>query len=111
MEKAIKHPISRQDFLQRMGVIGAASILAPFIPEVRGEGKVRSRIKVAIIGCGSVSTQYLPHLSKADYVELVSACDIIPERAQAAALKYNIPHHYPSIDKLRRSPLSSPPAT
>lgn len=58
------------------------------------------KIRVAVIGCGSVSGQYLPHLSKSPYVELVSACDIIYERAQQRAKEYNIPNHYPHIDQL-----------
>ena len=99
MEGPANHSISRQEFLQRMGTIGAASILAPFESNATN-GKPATRIKVAIIGCGSVSTQYLPHLSKAEQVELVSTCDIIPERAQTAATKYGIKNHYPSIEKL-----------
>ena len=51
-----------------------------------------------------VSTQYLPHLSKSPYVELVSACDIIPERAIQRAKEYNIPNHYPHIDKMLQGP-------
>jgi predicted dehydrogenase len=43
---------------------------------------------------------YLPHLSKSPHVELVSACDIIPERARAQAEKFKIPNHYPHIDKM-----------
>lgn len=58
------------------------------------------RIRVGVIGCGSVSHSYLPHLSKCPYVELVSACDIRPERAKAQAEKYSIPHQYPHINKL-----------
>jgi predicted dehydrogenase len=58
------------------------------------------RIRVAVIGCGSVSNMYLPHLSKSPYVELVSACDIRPERAKAQAEKYRIPNQYPHIDQL-----------
>src|SRR5688500_12634090 len=38
------------------------------------------RVKVGVIGCGSVSNVYLPHLAKSPHVELVSACDIRPER-------------------------------
>jgi predicted dehydrogenase len=49
---------------------------------------------------GSVSNAYLPHLSKSPHVELVSACDIIPERARVQAEKFKIPNHYPHIDKL-----------
>jgi predicted dehydrogenase len=43
---------------------------------------------------------YLPHLSKSPWVELVSTCDIIPERARTAAENYGITHHYPHIDRL-----------
>lgn len=68
------------------------------------EGLARStsgkKIKVGVIGCGSVSTQYLPHLSKSPFVELVSCCDIIYERAQTRAKEYTIPNAYPHIDKL-----------
>lgn len=99
MERSDKDMMTRQRFLERMGVIGAASILSPFMASV-GEAGVAAKVKVAIIGCGSVSTQYLPHLSKSEHVELVSTCDIIPERAAAAAKKYGIANHYPSIEKL-----------
>jgi predicted dehydrogenase len=47
-----------------------------------------------------VSGQYLPQLTKSPFVEVVSVCDIRPERAKRQAEKYNIPHHYPHIDKL-----------
>lgn len=100
MKAATFKRMSRQDFLQRMGLIGAASILSPFVASARIPYEAATKVRIAIIGCGSVSTQYLPHLSKAEHVELVSTCDIIPERAKAAATKYGIPNHYPSIDKL-----------
>src|SRR5262245_1652841 len=63
------------------------------------EGKAK-RVRVAVIGCGSVSGVYLPHLTKCPYVELVSACDIIPERAKDRAEKFKIPNQYPHIDKM-----------
>lgn len=99
MKTSNDHSINRQEFLRYMGLIGAASILSPFV----GTANVltaNKKVKVGIIGCGSVSTQYLPHLSRADHVELVSTCDIIPERASAAAKKYGLANHYPSIEKL-----------
>ncbi len=43
---------------------------------------------------------YLPDLSKCAYVELVSTCDIKPERSVKAAEKYNIPNHYPHINNM-----------
>src|SRR5262249_10472686 len=59
-----------------------------------------AKVRVGVIGCGSVSHSYLPHLAKCRHVELVSACDIIPERAKAQAEKFKIPNHYPHIDKM-----------
>lgn len=51
-----------------------------------GAGVSQSKkIRVALIGCGSVSTQYLPNMSKSPFIELVSVCDIVPERADKAS--------------------------
>jgi predicted dehydrogenase len=55
---------------------------------------------VGVIGCGSVSGRYLPHLSACPYVELVSTCDIIPERAVQQAKNYKVPNHYPHITEM-----------
>jgi predicted dehydrogenase len=90
--------ISRQEFLQRTAMASAAVLLSSlkdFALELPAK-----KIRVAIIGCGSVSTQYLPHLSKSPYVELVSTCDIIYSRAVEKADKWNVPNRYPHIDKL-----------
>jgi predicted dehydrogenase len=92
--------ISRNEFLQRAAVLGAASMIAPFISKAEGLFSADKKIRIGIIGCGSVSTQYLPHLSKSPYVELVSTCDIIPERASQAAAQYKIANHYSSIEKM-----------
>ena len=43
---------------------------------------------------------YLPHPAKSPHVELVSACDIIPERVEAQAQKFNIPNRYPDIEQM-----------
>ena len=53
-----------------------------------------------MIGCGSVSHSYLPVLSKCPYVEVVSLCDIRPERARNQAEKFKVAHHYPHIDQM-----------
>ena len=92
--------VSRNKFLQQMAMLGAASIVAPFASKAENFIRPAKKIRIGVIGCGSVSTQYLPHLSKSEYVELVSTCDIIPERAVKAAEKYNVPNHYPSIEKM-----------
>lgn len=89
--------ISRQEFLQRSAMAGAALLLSSLESFALAENR---KIKIGVIGCGSVSTQYLPHLSKQPFVELVSVCDIKPERAVERAREYNVPNHYPHIDKM-----------
>ncbi len=94
----MENTISRKDFLQKSALVGASALLSSL--KAISKNTENKKLKVAIIGCGSVSTQYLPHLSKSPYVELVSTCDIIEQRAIDAAKKYNIPNHYPHIEKL-----------
>jgi predicted dehydrogenase len=92
--------ISRKKFLYQAGVLGVGSAVVPFALEGASFEQAGKKVKVGIIGCGSVSTQYLPHLSKSPYAELVCTCDIIPQRAVDAAKKYNIGHHYDSIEAM-----------
>jgi predicted dehydrogenase len=94
--------ISRKDFLQRTAMAGSALLLSQL--ESFAFTKADKKIKIAIIGCGSVSGQYLPHLSKSPYVELVSVCDIKPERAKKRAEEFNVPNQFPHIDQLLAGP-------
>lgn len=90
-------PISRQEFLQRTAKAGVGLLLASL--EGFALAQPQKKIKVAVIGCGSVSGMYFPHLSKSPFVELVSACDIIPQRAIDRAKEFNVPQHYSHIDQ------------
>jgi predicted dehydrogenase len=94
--------LSRQEFLQQSAMAGAALLLTSL--EGLAKTTQQQKIKVGVIGCGSVSGQYFPHLSKSPFVELVSACDIIPERAKQQAEKYKVPNHYPHIDQMLKGP-------
>lgn len=88
--------MNRKEFINRFGMLGVAAMIAPFpIPKI---GEIAPKIRIGLIGCGSVSNMYLPHLSKCPYVELISVCDIIPERARKQAEKFKIANHYPHID-------------
>jgi predicted dehydrogenase len=93
--------ISRHEFLQRTAMAGAACLLSSIEGLAIAQQK---KIRVGVIGCGSVSGSYFPHLSKSPYVELVSACDIIYERAQKRAAEFNVPNSYPHIDKMLAGP-------
>ncbi len=90
--------LSRQEFLQQLAVAGAGLLLSSV--KCLAAASPEKKIKVAVIGCGSVSNMYLPHLTKSPFVELVSACDIIYDRAKQQAAKFNLPNHYPHIDLL-----------
>jgi predicted dehydrogenase len=92
--------ISRKEFLDYGTKLAVASMLAPLTVSAEDLRLADKKIRIGVIGCGSVSGQYFPHLLKSKIVELVSACDIIPERAEAAAKKYNVPHAYPHIDQM-----------
>ncbi len=49
-------------------------------------------IKIGIIGCGNIAKgKHMPTLSKIPGVELVAFCDIVLEKAQAAAEKFGVP--------------------
>lgn len=46
-------------------------------------------LKVAVIGCGSISCMHLDPAVALEEAELVAVCDIKPDRAERAAQKYN----------------------
>jgi len=94
--------ISRQKFLQHTAMAGAAVLLSSL--EGFALTKPDKKTRVAVIGCGSVSGVYLPHLSKAPFVELVSVCDIIPERAKKRGTEFNVANQYPHIDQQLAGP-------
>jgi predicted dehydrogenase len=94
--------VDRRQFLE--GASAGAALALGSLAGVQASGAAQSagkkRIRVGVIGCGSVSGQYLPHLTKCPYAELVSTCDIIPERAAERAKEFAIAHHYPHISKM-----------
>lgn len=48
-------------------------------------------VKTAVVGCGRISAVYFQTMiSKFKILDIVGCCDIIPEKADAAAQKYNI---------------------
>ena len=99
--------IDRRTFLERTVSAGAALTLAGIAKAAPAGATATAaatwsgkKIRVGVIGCGSVSNRYLPHLAECPYVELVSTCDIIPERAVDQAKNHNVPNNYPHISKM-----------
>ena len=95
----MKHLVSRKQFLQKTSLAGAALLLASL--ETWGLRTNEKKLKVALIGCGSVSNRYLPQLLSSKLIEVVSLCDIKYDRALEQNKKYNVnAQTYPHIDKM-----------
>ncbi|HYE17729.1 MAG TPA: Gfo/Idh/MocA family oxidoreductase [Tepidisphaeraceae bacterium] len=62
------------------------------------------RIKVGVIGCGSVARSYFPHLAACPFVELVSTCDRKGERARRLSRWWKVPNRFESIEQLLAGP-------
>jgi predicted dehydrogenase len=86
---------TRRDFTKSTLLAGAALAAGAL-----GATAAPKRIRTGLIGCGSVSGAYLPELTKSPFVEVVSLCDIRPERANRRAEQFHIAHHYPHIDAM-----------
>jgi predicted dehydrogenase len=96
----MKNKISRKEFINRSSKLMVAGMLAPIVSKSNSFFTPEKKIRIGLIGCGSVSRMYLPHLTKSPFADLVSVCDIIPEKAKAAAEKYKVPNYYPHINEL-----------
>jgi predicted dehydrogenase len=96
--------INRRDFIKQSTLASAALAASPLlasslsaaeVPRVKGD-----KIRVGHIGCGSVSGAYLPVMTKHPNIEVVSVCDIIPERAKKRAEQFKVPNVYPNIEAM-----------
>jgi predicted dehydrogenase len=90
---------TRREFAKTSLLAGSAMALGAPLMGAKG-CEEKGRVRTGLIGCGSVSNAYLPVLSECPYVELVSLCDIRPDRAKWQAERFSVPHHYPHIDEM-----------
>lgn len=94
-----KNTITRQKFLQQTAMAGAAVLLSSL--ESFALTRADQKIRVAVIGCGSVSNRYLPQLQSSKLIEVVSLCDIKYERAVEQNKQYKVnAKTYPHIDAM-----------
>lgn len=91
--------ISRKKFLEYTAAAGAAVLLSSL--ESFAKERDDKKLKVAVIGCGSVSNRYLPQLLSSSLIEVVSLCDIKYERAVNQNNQYKVnAKTYPNIDAM-----------
>jgi len=96
MNLLASHQLTRRDFAKTTFLASAAVATGG----VTALAEAPKRIRTGVIGCGSVSGAYLPVLTKCPYVEVVSVCDICPERARQRAEAFKVAHHYPHINQM-----------
>jgi predicted dehydrogenase len=91
--------ISRQEFLKKSALAGAALLVSSL--ESWALTTTGKKLRVAIIGCGSVSNRYIPHLKASPLIDIVSLCDIKYDRAVNQNKQYNVnAKTYPHIDAM-----------
>ena len=62
-------------------------------------------VKIGFVGCGAISGIYLENITKRfKEIEIIGVCDLIPERAENAVKKYNIPKLYKDMYELFADP-------
>ena len=94
-----KNSISRQQFLKQTAMASAALLVSSL--EGWAITTPDKKLRVALIGCGSVSNRYIPKLMSSSLIEVVSLCDIKYDRAVNQNKLYNVnAATYPHIDKM-----------
>jgi predicted dehydrogenase len=95
--------IARRQFLRESVILTTALGVAPAVlaaDEPALSLPQGRKLKVGLIGCGNVSGSYLPNLTQQPFIEVVSLCDIIPERAEDRARQFKVGHVYPHVDAM-----------
>jgi len=59
------------------------------------EETIMSKVRIGVIGCGGMGTNiHLPSLSEIEDCEICAVCDLVHEKADKMAAKYNVPRTY-----------------
>ncbi|MBL8888369.1 MAG: Gfo/Idh/MocA family oxidoreductase [Planctomycetaceae bacterium] len=87
--------LDRRQFHSAIALGSAVSVATAL-----GGDVLAKKVRVGIIGCGSVSRMYFPNLKKSPHAEIVSACDIVVERAKNRAAEFGVANVYPNIEEM-----------
>ncbi len=90
--------LNRRDFTKTT-LLGGAALASGALGSFAADAPTK-RIRTGLIGCGSVSNQYLPQLTKSPFVEVVSLCDIRYDRAKKQGERFKVANTYRDIDAM-----------
>ena len=60
----------------------------------------RSKIRVALLGCGQIADAHLSQIQRIRFAEPVAVCDVHEDLAYQAAARFNIPGTYTDLDRM-----------
>jgi predicted dehydrogenase len=91
--------MDRRKFIEMTASAGAAVLLSSLESiAMSNDGK---KLKIGLIGCGSVSNRYIPHIQTSFMLEIVSLCDIKQQRAVDQNKLYSVgAKTYANIDEM-----------
>lgn len=90
--------VRRREFLTQAATASALVLVSPgFLPAAL---PLQRRVRVGVIGCGSVSRMYLPHLTKSPHVEVVSLCDRQLDRAVSRGDEFKVAARYDRLETM-----------
>ncbi len=95
---------TRRKFLETTVAAGAAMLLTSLenvAMTYNIQNDLNKKLRIGIIGCGSVSNRYIPHIQTSPMLEIVSLCDIKPNRAKDQNAAYKVgAATYANIDEM-----------
>ena len=102
MTHQVSQDWTRRSFV-KAAVVSGATVTGAVSTEqetARAAASEPKKIRVGLIGCGSVSGVYLPQLSNSPHATVVSLCDRIVERAEKRAAEHKVMNTYSSIESM-----------
>lgn len=64
-----------------------------------------SKVRMALVGCGSIGQRHADSLATIDAVDFVACCDVVAEKARATAAKHGVPRVFDNVGDLLRADL------
>ena len=65
------------------------------------------KLRVAVIGCGRISVMHLVSAKELEYSKIVACCDVVKERADSCAEKYDCKAYYDYKEMLEKEDLDA----